>query len=451
MYNEWPTPEPTVSWDDLQKKQGDGNDALSIEKTASFSSEVSRATQDTLFAGSGLLNEKLELRRHFDELMEDDDFAYVQMEKSLVSMGYQKGTVRGVFQEITGIDPVKAYLDTDNYRIPPGIVPRFNYAWGEAKEGKADFYFINPHMDQYGLFKTRGMEKELVESFYMLDDARKALKAKVKDFNDVTPDVTDTLSTILQKVASMAKLSPAGAKFLTDTSKLAERDGDTVARLAVMAVDEGKITAQDFQIIGEMLIEAAPPAPSMTAPERIDEKEFRQFRGDQEGRSFREMKNNTSLPGQEFASDWQSRNKIDFWGLLTESQELFDELASTLQGYKLEPSWGTFKVMPTPNLAVDEDNHILDGSIAVGATVQKMGSEEQSEIAVLFFIHNGKLQYSGKFKGINEREYGLTTIGLEAYFGDLSGSSAIDEQIERGVSNTPLPDNGMPGPMSSPI
>ena len=441
-FAEFAEPEKIVSWDDLQRNISAeaGLDDVGLPKEASNAGrEQVMSTQDSLYANTQLLNETLEIDRHVERMTDEEKLSYIVIERSLVQMGYQRPNIRRSFHRITGIDPIRAYLDTANYPIPPGAVPRYNFGWGESKDSKSDYHFILPWTDKYAVFKLTGLTREIVSEHHMLDDARKDLKAKVKTFLDVSPENADTLTDIIQKVASLSKLSPAGAQLHTLLKNAVSMDPDQAARELVESHEAGKITDADFEIIAATVVLAAPAQdPTLTAPERVDEREFTDFREDQEGRSFKEMKSNTVMPGQEFASSWGDRHKVDFWGVLTESRELFSKIVSMIDGYRIEASWGTFRVMPQPNLAVDDDNHILDGSVAVGATCNTADGTRESEVAILMFIHNGKLRYAGKFKGVNEREYALTTQGLDEYFDDLEGTTALDEQIGMGGGGVPM-------------
>lgn len=441
MYTtDFPEPEKATSWDELQR--GISADAgleevpgFTKEASSSSGREILLSSEDSLYANTGLLNEALEIDRHV-ERMSEEKLAYVVIEKSLVQMGYQRPNIRRSFHRITGIDPIHAYLDAANYPVPPGSVPRYNYGWGEAKEGSADYLFVLPWTDKYAVFKLTGMEREIVSEHHLLEDAREDLKKKVKALRDVTPDTADTLTDIFQKVASVGGFSARGAAAYEKIRALCGMDPNVASQALVQMHDDGAVTDAEFRTIAEAIVLAAPVAdPTLTAPERIDEREFQSFRDNQEGRSFKEMKQNTMMPGQEFASSWQDSHKVDFWGVLIESRELFTKIVSTIQGFRIEPEWGSFHVMPQPSLAVDDDNHILDGSVAVGASVETSDANKESQIAILMFIHNGKLRYAGKFKGANEREYALTSQGLEEYFEDLEGSTAIDENIGMGGSS----------------
>lgn len=435
---DFPEPEKHPSWDSLQKNlspddgladiPGFTSDTLKKE-AAYLGKELLQVEQDSLYANTGLLQEKLELETHIKRLMEEKQ-PYSIIEKQLRSMGYPANTIRRVFHETTGIDPIKAYLDSDNYPTPPGAVPRFCYGWGHAKNSKdADYFFVLPWIDKYGLFKLTGLERELVSEHWLVKDAREELKKHVKEQMEVTPDSTDILTDIIQKVAIFTRLSEKGAELYKELEILATQDLDITAKKVLESLDAGEITKSDFQIISEKIITAAP----MSAPEKADEESFRDFRDDQEGRSFQEMKDNTVIPGQMFESAWGDAHKVNFFGLIAESKELFDELTSSIQGFKLEPSWGTFRVMPNPTFSSDDTSHVLDGSVAVGSTVQKIDGQNQTEIAILMFIRDGKLRYAGKFKGVNGREYAFTSIGLNEYFDDLEGSTALDEKLERGM------------------
>lgn len=450
-YEEFPEHKPAPEFSKLQEgcyDDGLGDVPGFTKSAAGGSRELLQSDQDALWAGSNLLSEELECERHLQRMIDEDKLPYVVMEKALVQMGYKPPRIRRVFEQLTGIDPVRAYLDTANFPIPPGAVPRWNYGWGKAKGAKEDYFFILPWVSRYGLFKQVGLSRELVEEFDLVKDAREALEKKVESFHDVEPNGVDLLTDIIGKTAEVMTLSAKGAEAYQEIARIASADLDLAGKKLVQAHEDGSINDNDFRIIAEKIVLAGPDsAMDLTAPERVDQKEFERFKEDQEGRSFNEMRDNTLLPGQEFASNWRDHSKVDFWALITNARSLFEELATTIQGYSIEPSWGTFRVMETPNLAVDDDNHMLDGSVVVGATAKKLGSDEETGIALLLFVHNGKLKYSGKFKGVNNREYAFTTQGLEDYFDDLSGSTAIDTLPGRAVSDESM---NQVGPSPSP-
>ena len=434
-YEEFPQREKFVTWDELQRNisADAGLDNVpgftGVQKQAGIP-ELNQEGVDSLFANTSLLNEKVELQKHIKRLL-DEKHPYLVLERMLRNLGYPAVNIRKVFEEETGINPVDAFLDFESYPKPPCVVPTYNYGWGKAKGDKKAYLFILPWTSKYAIYRQEGLDRTIDSEHMLLSEAREELKKKVDALRDVSPDGVDILTDLLHKVAAVSRLSVAGADFYKQAESLIATDPDHVAKAALQALESGKITDMDFQVIAERLIQAADPAP-MSAPQRVDERSFADFRDQQEGRGFKEMKMNTLMPGQEFTSNWQDRHKVDFWGLLAESRSMFQQLISMIDGFRIEPSWGTFKIMPQPNLSLDNDNHILDGSVAVGATVEKLGTNEQSEIAIMFFIHGGKLKYTGKFRGINERDYAFSSLGLSDYFDDLSGESALDERLERG-------------------
>lgn len=441
-YVEFPEHQPNVDWTDIQNNLSPD---IGLDDVPGFTKEAGNAgresiliEQDSLYANSGLLNEKLEIERHLNRMIDEEKLPYITMERSLLSMGYRHNEIRAGFQRITGINPVHAYLDMDLYPSPPGAISRYNYGWGESKTASADFFFILPWIDSYAIYKQTGLEREIVEKFNMVDDARQALKKHVKSFHDVGPEVADTLTDLVGRLSNISQLSKVASKVHNDIADLMGKDANIAAKSLEQALEEGTITPQEFKVIAENVVLGAPQDASQTfapsAPERVDEKEFNKFRDEQEGKSFKEMYNNITIPGQGLASEWADQNKVDFWGTLIESREMFNQIVSTIDGYTIEPSKGSFDIMNQPNVMVDEENHTQDGSVVVSADAKKLGTDDESKIAIMFFIHNGKLKFSGKFKGsATEREYALTTQGLDDYFSDLEGKSELQDEIGKGT------------------
>src|SRR5665213_2719345 len=385
------TPEKHVPWDELQGGFGDSAfiyDDAPIVRTAG--EQGTRAITDTLFAGSNRINEEAELERHIRE-MSDDGRSYVEMEKMLLGYGYFKEKIRHVFQRVTGVDPVQAYLDVFTYSIPPGAVPRYNYGWGESKKEDADYYYVLPYVNQYAIYKQTGLEKEVVFESMVLSDAREELRKYVKDVKAVTPDQLDGLTDIINRAASVNMptiSSENGRELLAQVHRLKRNGGvDLAIKMVDNAKQSGDIGVDDHDVL--MRYAADTEDESDRTPAQKDElKEFERYQQSEEGRTLEEVTQN--ITGASVSTVSQA---VDLLGV-----EAFSP---------------------------DNGNHIDKGSIRFIVEITD-GEQSQSAMGlVIMFIVSGKLQYKGTFKGQNNREYALTTPGVNSYFDDIN-AGAVD-------------------------
>ena len=82
--------------------------------------------------------------------------------------------------------------------------------------------------------------------------------------------------------------------------------------------------------------------------------------------------------------------------------------------------------MDVKNYQEEDNNHIDAGSIRFLIQISDLKTGGGRKALVIMFIVNGKLQYAGKFKGEDNREYALSTPGIHAYF-DNADTIPVDE------------------------
>lgn|SRR5665213_1258143 len=422
------TPEKHVPWDELQGGFGDSAfiyDDAPIVRTAG--EQGTRAITDTLFAGSNRINEEAELERHIRE-MSDDGRSYVEMEKMLLGYGYFKEKIRHVFQRVTGVDPVQAYLDVFTYSIPPGAVPRYNYGWGESKKEDADYYYVLPYVNQYAIYKQTGLEKEVVFESMVLSDAREELRKYVKDVKAVTPDQLDGLTDIINRAASVNMptiSSENGRELLAQVHRLKRNGGvDLAIKMVDNAKQSGDIGVDDHDVL--MRYAADTEDESDRTPAQKDElKEFERYQQSEEGRTLDDEIDDIKIPQNEFADKLHDRNRVNMSELTSDAYALLDEVTQNITGASVSTVSQAVDLLGVEAFSPDNGNHIDKGSIRFIVEITD-GEQSQSAMGlVIMFIVSGKLQYKGTFKGQNNREYALTTPGVNSYFDDIN-AGAVD-------------------------
>ena len=422
---------PVETWDSLQHNLAESDigfdDSPTITKTAGSSEQTNRALTDTTWAGSGTINEQYELERQVQELV-DEGRVFPAIEKSLIAYGYHKDKIRRVFEKLTGVNPVLAYLDTASYTIPPDAVPRYNYGWGPSKSKDEDYYFVLPYTDKYAIYCQRGLNRSIVFQHLSLQAAQDELKKYAKDVRAVTPDVLDKDSDIIQRVASINVPSfenPEAIKLASEIHRLKLLDEPDLAKKMVAdAVQDGKITiAEQVQLY--VLADAADPS-EMSGQEQERQKSLDKYKTEQEGTSLEDEVNTLKLPGDDFQNFMETDNKVDMKELSSDAYDLLREISDSIPGFSIEPVGSRVDLMDVEGYTSDPSNHIDTGSIRFLVNIVDSQSQQELKGLVIMFIINGKLQYSGKFKGGDNREYALSTPGLNAYFDAVEGKSVED-------------------------
>lgn len=426
---ERPDNEPKAeSWESLQHALGSSDvnfNEAQLQKTAGGSMEqATRAMTGTLWAGSATINEQYELECHMKEMIEEGR-VFPAIEKSLKAYGYTKDKIRRVFQKLTNIDPVQAYLDTSTYTIPPDAVPRYNYGWGPSKDKKSDYHFILPFIEKFAVYKQTGLEREIVFDHLSLEATREELRKYVKDVRFVTPDSLDSDSDIIQRVASLQVPlfdSEQANKLAAEVCRLKTLgEPDDARRMVLNAEQEGVLSTAE---LGQMLLYVEAEDPSeMTGQDKERNREVDKYQKAQEGRSIGDEIQTLKIPQNEFAEKMQNDNRVNMKELSGDAYDLLTEIAATIPGYAVEPVGQTVDLLDVKSYTADDSNHIDTGAVRFMVIMSDLKTQQTRKGLVIMFIVNGKLQYSGKFKGEDNREYALSSPGVNNYFDSLEGKS----------------------------
>lgn len=422
------------SWDSIQKNFAESDIGFSesptMTKTAGANEQVVRSVTHSLWAGSATINEQYELEAHVKEMV-DEGRMYPAMEKALKAYGYAPTVIRRVFHKVTGIDPVMAYLDTSNYVIPPDAVPRYNYGWGPSKEKEADYFFVLPFTDKFAIYKQRGLNREIVFQHVSMQAAQDELKKYVKDVKAVTPDLlteeTDTIQ-FRNRIASVNVPTfdnPEAAKLAAEVHRLKLAGDDQYAKkMIVNAVQEGLIDkSEQVQLLA--LADADDPS-EMTSEDKERKEQIEKYRRDEESGSLEDEINRLKLPSSDFQEVLEDDYQFDMKQLTSDAFDLLKDISQSVPGFEIKPVGSRVDLMDVQSHSADPTNHIDTGSIRFVISITDTKSGEELKGLVIMFIINGSLQYSGKFKGGDNREYALSTPGLNDYFDSAEGKPVED-------------------------
>lgn len=439
--------EKATHWDELQSQIGPSDvnfDDQQIRRTAGGPMEQAvRSITDSFWAGSATINEEFELSRHVKEMV-DEGRVYPVIEKSLIAYGYTKDKIRRVFQKMTNIDPVQAYLDTATYTIPPDAVPRYNYGWGISKDSKADYFYVLPFISKFAIYKQTGLEREIVFDHLSLEVTRDELKKLVKDVRAVTPDSLDTHSDIIQRVASVnvpAFETEEAQKIAAEVSRLKQLDSPELAKKLVLnAEQEGLLSKAELTSMLQY-VEAEDPS-DMSATDREHNSQVEKYQKDQEGRTIQDEITSLKIPQDDFRRKLEDESKVNMKELTNDAFELLEDISQTIPGYDLEAEGQSIDLVDVQAYSPDESNHIDTGSIRFLVKITDLKNQAERRGLVVMFIVNGKLTYSGKFKGEDNREYALSSPGVNAYFDNADANSV--EDITHVTQNIPESEVPMP-------
>jgi len=145
--------------------------------------QVQKQLNNTYFSGTRTVHEMSELRTQVMQFIAEKPVAYRLMEDLLMQQGYSRAKIRQTFQDLTGINPLVIYdVNYSKYLKSPSTIPGLTLAWGEAKGGKYDYYFVMPWTYGYAIFGQKGdMQRDEVEFFYTLKEAKEAFIKIAKD------------------------------------------------------------------------------------------------------------------------------------------------------------------------------------------------------------------------------------------------------------------------------
>ncbi len=435
-----------ADWNDLQQNLNDGTtgfDARPIKREAAYTGkEIVKQLEDSVWAGSNLLNEELELEQNIQSLVDEDE-DYKALENYLYSVGYPKTKIRSTFQDLTGIDPVKAYLDVENYPKPPTVVPMYNYGWGAAKKKKDTYYFVLPFIDRYAIYIQSGLTRTEHETYQTVKLAREALGKLVKDSFDVTPEATIIEKDIIRLISNLdipKEVSPDFKKAYETLNKIGNLD--TKLSYINNLYYDGKLEEDEHSWLYRKVTAAdedEQPDADDEAREEVS-KDISKYQDSSEQKSFEEVKDEIKIPQEGFDDSTDRHYKANMRELTDDAYTILDTVIQDIQGYEISPIGQTVDLIDVKQYSAIDESHVDAGSVSFMVNIQDLSTQDEARAIVFMFIKGGKLFFSGKLKGQNNREYALIDEGLQSYFDDLTGRS-LEQQEDKASNVTPLETN----------
>lgn len=406
---------------------GDSTSTFTMEKKASNSQfEIAKSLNDVLFAGTNVLQEELELENNIKSLMNNDEFDYIYMENLLASFGYSKEKIRKKFQYMTKIDPVSAFLDVENYTKPPVTVPRFNYGWGASKSSDYDYFYITPFLNSFVIYAKKGYEEIITDKKYpTLIEAREELKKLVDESKESNPHM-DLAKEIIQRISSLKIPATASSNMKSIYSRINEMPSYVSRETKINFIKSQKQDNLINDIEESWLVKYAEDESENENEMDIEQlsEDVTDIKDKMESEDFNDIMDSIQVPQVYFDNLVDQRNDKDIKDITMMAYEKVEEIIENIAGYELEiVSEITDKKDTDPY--TDTFNN---ASVKMVFKILDEASDEESVGIIVFPILEGKLTFSGKFKGKNNREYGFSQEGFQDYFDDITGLSA--ENIE---------------------
>ena len=153
-----------------------------LQKTAVSEWQTYRILEGDPFAGTNTNAEFVELERRMREYIESGLYAYPTMENQLISHGYGQEKIRCTFKRLTGLTPEEFQNVNDYYAGAPSTIPRLTIAWGLAKKGKDEAYFIQPWLLGFAIFhQVDECTRNIIAEFECRTEALDGLAKYVKE------------------------------------------------------------------------------------------------------------------------------------------------------------------------------------------------------------------------------------------------------------------------------
>lgn len=397
---------------------------------------INKILEGTSFAGTGTKQELVELEKNLRQLIQVKMYPYKYIEDFLVSQGYHYNDIRQVFNEVTGV-AVEDFLESDSAIMEtPACVPSYNLGWGPAKS-KVDFYFIMPWAIGYSIFSQKDdLEREEIDNFTIIEDARAAIKGLVKEYHQynkvVDLDLNKPKSDWYDGFSEprFSSLSEQGTAML-DYLKVSGTLKAPKSALAYVkdGYFNGLIGKEDFTILSAKFIKEADL--SEVEKEEVEEKQSDALATLEDDESSKMLQDELKESSPQDFFD----NQVDDEGI-SDLGPIIDSVTEYLRGKEASIAPEFKLLMPSLKyqaVATYESNdsnvntqdskpiEFLNSSGVVSVMLEivntKMPEGSNTKKGyIVFSIIDGQLQTTGTFKGKDRKLYALDKQGLTKYF-----------------------------------
>ena len=411
-----------------------------LHSFASGSFLITKMLEGTPFAGTGTKQELVELEKNLRQLLQLRMYPYSYIEKYLVSQGYRDSDIRNIFQEITGLKASDIAAENQQLMTVPGMIPQENLGWGEAKGNEYEFLFVMPWLVGYAVFGQKcECEREEVQRFDILEDAREYVKKHVKEYKqfDQVIDVklnkpkADWFSSFTEpKFSSLSEQGIAVLDFVryvgggVPTKKNAQYIKD--------AYFNGLLSKDDFTILASKFItaEAEDEAAESGKEEKL-EKELSDLEKSEAmspiDDEIKEDSPNAFFDNQSKADGIASLSPMTAGVeqfLISKSKELSPDFSMAMRSFKFISMSKIPDLDKNVTTSTSRPDEMLQntGVTAVILNIQNnklQGSDGTKPAMMVFSLRNGKLHTNGVFKGVGGGVYAMTKEGMHKYFADM--------------------------------
>ena len=191
--------------------------------------------------------------------------SYRQLEEFMVTLGYEAGDIRHVFQDMTGVDPVKLdFMRAEDIKNTPSNIPWYNCGWGYAKKGDKS-YFIMPYAGGiYMIFcQEDDMTRTEVDSFLRHDEALEKLEKMVKRLHRYDAPVLEEIEQMNDDSIKEPRKKDymVLARYLDTMRIQGKLEPEHAMRLVQDAVRSGSLTPEE----GELMLRVRADASGATS------------------------------------------------------------------------------------------------------------------------------------------------------------------------------------------
>jgi hypothetical protein len=374
-----------------------------------------------------------EVRNNMLSLLYAGKLPYGELEDTLANYGYGLPVIREVFEEVTGVDPMRVqFMRNEDVKNTPANIPCYNLGWGEAKGKNAGSYFIMPTANLYTVFHQASDTERAEKSNHLrVCDALEAMGKLVKSvhrYDMPAMEEAEAFKVAKENVSSSGYMKVAN--FLYTLERSARLDAISANRAITDAIASGNITDEEGR---RLFMVYAAEENEVVTPDHVEEKGEKgdkELGEEQNKKVFDELKKKTpqqmfteSIPDRddEIISE-HTRNVLSY--VKNRNSDMMD-FEVDVKKYVYEKREGD-KVMVTTN---PETGKAAGPARATVSTILQVkdktlpeGDNVKFALAVFFVGPDGEITTSDSIKGEDDLIYGFTEDGLGKYFAKNRGS-----------------------------
>jgi hypothetical protein len=203
---------------------------------------------------------KKELEGNMSELM-SSRMSYRELEEFLVILGYEAKDIRCMFQELSGVDPVKLeYMRAEDVKNTPANIPGYSLGWGYAKKGDSCYFVMPSAGGIYMIFcQEDDMTRKEYGSYLRMDEALDKLETLVKRVHRYDISAEDAVDDSLAKHVKEPKKKEymVLARYIDSLHSQGKLSDEHAKRLVRDAVRSGSLTPEEGELMLQVRADAS--------------------------------------------------------------------------------------------------------------------------------------------------------------------------------------------------